>query len=235
MFASALACAAQLDLLSLVPRQTLISFAERLMIPCGLYLLSFRYDLGKLHGGRADDVTATGQFLMIRRGVYDRVGGHSAVRGEIFEDLELARRVKQASGRVRLVDGSRVISARMYQGWSDLWPGFAKNVVDMFGGPAATIATALAAVVLSVAALAAPIIDLVAVFTGEPWSVFALLLASVNAAIVVGFHIGGAAFLGAPFGYGLLFPLGYALGVVMAVEGAWRRQFGVVVWKGRSY
>ena len=35
----------RLDLLSLAPRQELRSFAERLILPCGLILLSFLQDL----------------------------------------------------------------------------------------------------------------------------------------------------------------------------------------------
>jgi chlorobactene glucosyltransferase len=235
LFSSAVAAAGELDLLSLSPRQTLVSFAERLMIPCGLYLLSFRHDVAKLHEGRGDEVTATGQFLMIRRDVYASAGGHSAVRGEICEDLELARRVKRAGGRVRLMDGSRVLSTRMYHGWSDLWPGFAKNVVEMFGGPAPTLMTALAAFALSVATFAALALDVTAALAGAPWSRVALVLAGVNAAIVVGFHVAGSIFLGIPPGFGLLFPLGYALGALIAADGVWRRRFGGVTWKGRRY
>ena len=46
LIASAVAEAERgLGLLSLAPKHRLVSFAERLMIPCGLYLLGFRQDL----------------------------------------------------------------------------------------------------------------------------------------------------------------------------------------------
>ncbi len=80
-----------LDLLSLAPRHRLKSFAERLILPCGHYLLSFSQDLAKVQAPDSDDVTATGQFMLFRRGAYDAVGGHAAVHAAICEDLELAR------------------------------------------------------------------------------------------------------------------------------------------------
>ena len=86
----------RLDLLSLAPRQQLRSFAERLILPCGLILLSFIQDLRKVQGRSSAEATATGQFMLIRRSAYDAVGGHAAVFSAICEDLEFARRLKQA-------------------------------------------------------------------------------------------------------------------------------------------
>ena len=54
----------RLDLLSLAPRQDLVSFAERLVLPCGLYLLGFRQDLRQVQARDSRDATATGQFML---------------------------------------------------------------------------------------------------------------------------------------------------------------------------
>jgi len=62
-----------LDVLSLAPHQELQSFAERLILPCGLILLSFLQNFGGSSAHRRD-VTATGQFMMVRRDAY-----HAAV------------------------------------------------------------------------------------------------------------------------------------------------------------
>ena len=54
---------------------------------------------------------AGGQFLAVRRDAYDRAGGHAAVRDRVLEDIELARAVKRAGGRIthrrRLPPGHR--------------------------------------------------------------------------------------------------------------------------------
>ncbi|HZD89352.1 MAG TPA: glycosyltransferase, partial [Pseudolabrys sp.] len=132
----------KLDLLSLAPRHQLLSFAERLILPCGHYLLSFTRDLARAQAPDSDDVTATGQFMLLRRAAYDAVGGHAAVCTDICEDLELARRFKQRGHHVLLEDGGKLLSTRMYTGWDTLWPGIAKNLVDMLGGALPTVLTA---------------------------------------------------------------------------------------------
>jgi chlorobactene glucosyltransferase len=167
--AVAAALTERLDLLSLAPRQELRSFAERLILPCGLILLSFLQVLRQAQARYSKDVTATGQFLLVRRAAYEAVGGHAAVRTSICEDLELARLLKQSGRAVLLMGAEELLSARMYTGWRTLWPGLAKNLVDTLGGPAATLWVAFAAVVLAWAAYLAPLIDLAGCMRGA-WS-----------------------------------------------------------------
>jgi chlorobactene glucosyltransferase len=237
LLASAVAAATsdRLDLLSLAPRQELVSFAERLVMPCGLYLLAFRQDLRKLQARHGDDATATGQFMLVRRRAYEKVGGHAAIHGAICEDVALARLLKRSGGHVVLRDGKALISTRMYTGWRTLWPGIAKNLVDMLGGPLPTVATALAGVTLAWAAWVLPIIDGASCAAGSTAGCVALIPALIGAAIAFGLHIAGAAYFGIPLWYGLLFPIGYTAGAVMALDSLRWRWRGRVVWKGRTY
>ena len=108
--------AQRLDLLSLAPRQQLQTFAERLILPCGLILLSFIQDLRQAQARSGRDVTATGQFMLVRRDAYEAVGGHASVSSAICEDLEFARRLKQSGRSVLLMGGEGLISTRMYTG-----------------------------------------------------------------------------------------------------------------------
>jgi chlorobactene glucosyltransferase len=224
-----------LDLLSLAPRQELGSFAERLIMPCGLYLLAFCQDLRKLQSRRGADVTATGQFMLIRRRAYHAVGGHAAVRHEICEDLALARLLKRAGHNVLLCDGSQLLSTRMYTGWDTLWPGIAKNLVEMLGGALPTIVTALAAVALAWALWLIPLADGLSCARGSSQGCIALMPALAAAFAAFGLHLAGAAHFRIPLWYGFLFPLGYTAGALMAADSVrwrWRRRVG---WKGRVY
>ena len=223
------------SLLSLAPRQLLVSFAERLMVPCGLYLLSFSQNFSRLQAPDSETVSATGQFMLIRRAAYEEVGGHAAVSGAICEDLELARLLKRSGHPVVLMDGARVISVRMYDGWRALWPGFAKNLLDMFGGAAASLSMAAAAVVLSWSLVLAPIADYAHCLGGSPWACAALGLAAPAALAALAFHIAGALYLGIPVWYALLFPLGYSIGAIMVLDAVRLRATGRVPWKGRVY
>jgi chlorobactene glucosyltransferase len=169
-----------LGLLSLTPRHALLGFAERLIVPCGLYLLGFSQNLAQIQKPHSEDVVATGQFMLIRRAAYERVGGHAAVRAEICEDLELARLLKRNGYRVLLKDGTQLLRGRMYTSWHTLWPGITKNLTDMLGGPAQTAATALIAVVIAWCAVLLPLSDAIACMSGVSHSCAALVVAAIG-------------------------------------------------------
>ena len=235
--ASAVEAAASrdLDLLTLAPRHELGSFAERLMLPCGLYLLGFCQDLERIQAPDSDEVVATGQFMLLRRRPYDGVGGHAAVRDAICEDVELALLMKRRGHRVLLMDGNLLLSTRMYSGWSTLWPGFAKNLIELLGGSLRTLLAAPVVLALAWTAVWLPLFDLAAVLHGAGGAPLALSLATLGSAAVIGLHVGGAVHFRIPWWYGLLFPLGYTAGAVMALDSVRWRFTGRVHWKGRVY
>ncbi len=237
LIASAIAAVGKegLDLLSLAPRQELQSFAERLVMPCGLYLLAFCQDLRRVQARNGSEVTATGQFMLVRRASYESVGGHAAVRGAICEDLMLARLIKRSGGYALLQDGRRLLATRMYRGWSTLWIGIAKNLSEMLGGPLRTIAIAAAAVALAWAAWLLPIIDAVHCADGNSGACIGLVPAALGSAAAFGLHIAGTSYFGIPLWYGLLFPFGYSAGALIAIDSVWRRLSGRISWKGRTY
>jgi chlorobactene glucosyltransferase len=224
-----------LDLLSLMPRQELRSFAERLILPCGLILLSFVQDLRHCQSRSGNEVVATGQFMLVRRDAYEAVGGHAAVCAAICEDLEFARRLKQTGRAVLLMGGDGLLSTRMYTGWRTLWPGLAKNLVETLGGPPATLGLAFAAVILAWAAFIVPISDLAGWLRGDQGALSALILALAGSGAALGLHVAATFYFRIPFWYGLVFPLGYTVGALIAIDSVRRRISGRVSWKGRIY
>lgn len=225
----------RLDLLSLAPRQELKSFAERLILPCGLILLSFTQDLHKVQAQSGSGVTATGQFMLMRRDAYEALGGHAAVSGAICEDLEIARLLKQSGRTVLLMSGEDVLSTRMYTGWRTLWPGLAKNLVDTLGGRRSTLAVAAIAVILAWAAIVVPLVDAIGWAQDSALAWAALMLALLGSAAAFALHIAAARHFRIPLYYGLLFPLGYTVGAIMALDSVRRRLHGRISWKGRIY
>ena len=225
----------KLDLLSLAPRQELVSFAERLILPCGLYLLAFTQDLRGIEAPDRPEVNATGQFMLIRRTAYDAVGGHAAVRHAICEDVALARRVKQSGRSFALYGGERVLSTRMYSGWRTLWPGIARNLTETLGGPRATIRTALLGLALAWAAVLVPTFDAWRCHDAVTQACGALAAALPASVAAFGMHLAGTGYFRIPFWYGLIFPLGYTAGALIALDSVRRRLSGRVSWRGRAY
>lgn len=223
------------DLLSLAPKLELRSIAERLVIPCGFYILAFTRDLARTQQPDNDEAVATGQFMLIRRSAYEAVGGHAAVRTAICEDVELARLMKRRGHRVLLLDGARFVNARMYDSWGELWPGFAKNLTEMLGGPARTIVIAALAVSMAAASLLLPAFDLFACVDGSKGACIALAPALAGSAAIFALHIAGALHFEIPLWYGFLFPAGYLAGAMIALDSLRWRARRRILWKGRVY
>jgi chlorobactene glucosyltransferase len=225
-----------IDMLSLAPFQELGSFWERLIIPAGLVLIACAKDLRLIDDPASSEVSANGQFILIRRAVYLAVGGHAAVRGKICEDKALAANVKLAGHRFRLLGAERLARTRMYTDLRSLWEGFAKNAVEIMGDAAATIAAATAGLAIAWAAVLLPGIavgDLVQ--QPSPLAAIGCALALVGSLAATGVMVGTARHFRIPAVYGLLFPFGYAAVAALAWRSVRVRRNGRVSWKGRTY
>jgi hypothetical protein len=147
-----------LDLASPWPRPVAGTVAERLVQPLAPWLWATTLPLRLAETSpRPSLAAANGQFLLVTRTVYEWVGGHAAVRHEVIEDVALLRAVKRAGGRGVPIEGHRLASCRMYDGWPALREGYAKSLWASVGGSPAASAAAAAALtgVYVVPALAA--------------------------------------------------------------------------------
>jgi chlorobactene glucosyltransferase len=118
------------DLLSIAGTQEMGSFWERLVQPQVFGILLQRYGSTE-HVNRsrfASNKIANGQCLFVRRESYDAVGGHSAVRHKVAEDLAMAQHWFRAGRTVSLVIGLDQLSTRMYTSLRELVEGWGKNV-----------------------------------------------------------------------------------------------------------
>lgn len=227
----------ELDMLSLEPYQVLGSFWERLVIPCGFFLMAFFQDLRRVNDPRQPDAVANGQFILIRREVYQSVGGHAAVRREITEDTALARLVKASGGRLAVLGAEDLIRTRMYTGLAPLWEGITKNVIIMAGGIPRTLLVAFSALLLAAASILLPAWTGVALALGDGGALTGAACALAWSASLAMFatHVAGTWHFRIPAWYGLLFPLGYSVGAAIACHSVHKWLRGNVSWKGRVY
>ena len=117
-------------LLSVAGRQEMGSFWERIVQPQVFAVIAGRYGGTERvsRSGRTVDKIANGQCLLMPRDVYDRVGGHAAVRDKVAEDLKLAQCTHAAGFPVHLLLGEAQLSTRMYTSLRELVGGWRKNV-----------------------------------------------------------------------------------------------------------
>jgi hypothetical protein len=102
---------------------------------------------------------AAGPFMLFRRSVYEQIGGHRALAGEVVEDLALARRIKHQGHRLRYLLGLDVVALNMYANFDALWEGWTKN---WFLGLDASVPKALGAAAVVVLMFSGPWLLMVA-------------------------------------------------------------------------
>jgi len=120
--------------LSLSPEQECRGFWERLIQPVVCDLLDQTYPMVEVNNPTSPGAAAHGAFLLIRREVYDAVGGHERLRGELLEDVALARAVKERGERLCFAPANGLVRSRMYRSFTHLREGWTKNLYLLMGG-----------------------------------------------------------------------------------------------------
>lgn len=225
------------DLMTVVGRQIMGSFWERLVQPHIFFAMVIRFfDIeGAVRGGRWRDAIANGQFMLFRRGAYEGLGGHTAVKGEVVEDLVLAQIVVRRGHRLSVRLAETAFATRMYRSLGDLVAGWSKNIVR---GGLATMPPRLRPFVAPFSVLFAaalwllPPVALLAALTGLGGG-WLLVWAGTTVGVSALLWTFVTARMGAPAAYGLLYPLGASVGMYIFLR-SWARGRNVE-WKGRRY
>lgn len=230
-------------LVSYSPEQELGSFWERALIPLVYCRLSEKYSYARVNDPQSLDAAANGQFLMILRDVYTRIGGHAAVAGEILEDVALARRVKQAGYRIYFTAPIGIVRTRMYRTFRDMWQGWTKNLYALLGGSGSKVLAEMLRYTPWAETLAlfvvTPALEIAAASSGSP---------SMKIEAHYLFLYALAFYAARHFWYGVslyrnLYPVRYIQyyvpGVLLytaaALNSWWKKKRGTLVWKGREY
>jgi len=121
-------------LVSFSPEQITGTWYEKSLIPYVYLRLAKRFSYEQVNDPNSPVAAANGQFLMMRRDVYDAIGGHTGVAGEVLEDVALARRVKAAGQRIWFGSGNGIVRVRMYRSFRGMWQGWKKNLYRLMGG-----------------------------------------------------------------------------------------------------
>jgi glycosyltransferase involved in cell wall biosynthesis len=121
-------------LVSFSPEQIAERWYEKALIPYVYLRLAKKFSYEQVNNPDSPVAAANGQFLMIRRDVYDAIGGHSGVAGEVLEDVAIALRVKQTGHRIWFGSGKGIVRTRMYRSFGAMWDGWKKNLYRLMGG-----------------------------------------------------------------------------------------------------
>jgi len=218
----------EVALLSVIPRQRMGSWGERLFVPAGFALIYNALSCWRIYlEGRPRflNAAAIGQYLLVRRDVYFACGGHHAIRSAILDDVALGGLIKQCGHRIALIDGDWV-SCRMYRGFREVVEGFSKNAFAVLSS--SLLLSAIFLVVCLGVFIWPPVEVLVSVLAGQPsWpALLAVALTALNLGVV-------AQRLGQPWWIGLLYPAHFAIGLGILLNSMRWHYTGQARWKGR--
>jgi len=225
------------DMVSVMPRQLLVSFWERLIMPHVFALIMFRYpDLKRVNRTRDPrNVIANGQFLLIRRDAYEAVGGHEALRGEVVEDQALAQRVVGSGRRLFVAHADELMETRMYRSLRAIIEGWSKNLaIGMRRASPERLGTAtpwITAAIMTVMWVLPPAVVVASMFTAvspwfEAWSLTVTVLSLVYWLVLL-------VRMRVPPLFALGYPIGALSVVALTIRSGLRGPR--IEWKGRAY
>ncbi|NJD11088.1 MAG: glycosyltransferase [Gemmatimonadetes bacterium] len=225
------------DLVSVLPRQRMLTFWERVILPQLFTAISIRYhDVERISQTRRPrGAIANGQFMLFRRDSYERIGGHEAVHEEVVEDMALAQAVVEDGGRLLLAHADDLMETRMYRSLRGIIEGWTKNLAQgsRRAVPAwlAPLAPWLIALVTLAAWVVPPVLLVASIFEPLLPGVQSWALAAAGAGAACWVLVNAA--LRAPPQHGLVYPLGALAVALLFVRSAIRGDR--VVWRERRY
>lgn len=221
----------RVDLFSVIPRQEMVTFWERLIQPQVFVALAARVsDLRRLNRTRIEwNGIANGQFILVTRASYETVGTHEAVKSSVADDLMLAQAYIRHGLDIFLAHAPHDMRTRMYGSLREIVAGWSKNLAlgAPLMAPPVPWLRALLPYVMWIPALlwvAPPVL-----WAAYGWD-FAAIATVASLITWIGIYAGERA----PVYYALLYPLGAVMVAFIMIRSAWRGK-RKVEWRGRTY
>ena len=125
----------KVDLLSYSPEQETAAWWELAVMPLVFADLVRTYSSEKINDPADPTVAANGQYILVRREVYEALGGHGVLPLNVLEDIELAKIFKVSGHRIWFRYGAGIVRTRMYRTFSAMWEGWSKGLAILFRRP----------------------------------------------------------------------------------------------------
>ncbi|GAB4428192.1 MAG: glycosyltransferase family 2 protein [Anaerolineales bacterium] len=231
----------QADLFTIMTRQIMLTFWERTILPLVMTALSVGFSPHKVNDPNRKDAIANGQFIFIKRDVYQATGGHTAIKHSIVEDKDLALLVKSQGYRLVIADGRQVAATRMYTSLAEMWEGWTKNIfLGLRDDPGLLWLGVFGAFLAFAAALLLPGWVLWGLYVAVAGVSLAGSVVLVEAVLLwlylVFWRMCASRDMDIPVWYALTTPLGAGVFAAMMLVSAWNVLTGKgVTWKGRRY
>lgn len=211
----------QLSLLSIFPRQKMVSVGEKISVPLMNWILLSLLPLALIRKSENPAfAAANGQFMFFDARVYREIQPHQLFKNHRVEDIAISRHFKNLGLKTDTLLGDSFVECRMYKGLSESVSGFTKNVFQFFGNSISLT------VLFAVATTITPF--WIFFYLGAVWGIFSVVLVLLIRVFV-------ALASKQPVGMNVLFIVPqhvvFWIIVIKAVINHFRKK---MIWKGRN-
>lgn len=232
--------AQEVDFLTIIPQLDAPTVWERVLQPICALVLMFWFQPKRVNNPAYPTAYANGAFMLLTRRCYDGIGGHSAVRNALNEDIQLARRTKAQGWRLCVVENDGLYRTRMYPTFGAAWRGWSRIFCGALQTPwragLAAVMVMVFAVLPSLGTITAALGFLTATSATAPTWAFALTVWSLAFLVehLVVWRLYGALKVGR--GWSLLYLLA-GLFMVGILVNAFLKTLGATstTWRGMTY
>ena len=224
------------DMLSGYIKEKAVTFGERITVPLIFMLTGFVLPmfLNRVTPFPFTSV-AIGQYIMIKKKVFEAVGGYESMKTLISEDVFLARLIKKNGYKTIFTDCKRAAICRMYTGYTESVNGITKNIFSFLSNNTAVILTAIIGVsVFLLLPFPLFVVSLAINVMAGGWITTITVLLGINVLLmfVVWVLVSGSQHL--PFSTPFLYPILFTNLLYMATLSFVRTVTGKgYMWKGR--
>jgi Glycosyltransferases, probably involved in cell wall biogenesis len=230
------------DMFSVATQQELPTFWDKVMMPMAFMGIFMLYPPRQVNDPESPIALANGQFILIKRSVYDTIGGYARpeLKATLLDDRDLAYTVKHAGYRLHFVDGRQLASVHMYPRLSDAWKGWRKNAyLGNRGGLAFVLLQLLGLPTITVLPFLLPLLLLYRRCTRRRAAITATTINGVTAlelGPLLAYRIWLNRGMEIPWYYSFTHPLAGAIFEGILAQSTWRIITGKGVdWRGRQY
>ena len=157
-----------IDLFSILPDLEMNGFWEKVIQPVCSGVMMIWFSPDKVNNPAKPNAYANGAFMLMRREVYQAIGTHEAVKGEVNEDMHMADRVKTSGKKLRVLRSDGLYTVRMYTSFKQIIRGWSRIFFGTFGTLKRLTISFLLMTVMGLLPYAAALVGLLGLGSGAP-------------------------------------------------------------------
>jgi chlorobactene glucosyltransferase len=218
------------DMLSGYVGQVLLSFGEIITVPLMFFLTGFVIPLFVNRYTKVSWFSAAiGQFIVVRKAVFEAIGGCNSFKKKTSEDIYMSRYIKSKGYNTRFLNITEHVKCRMYNGYQSAVEGIGKNIFD-FLGKSTFLIFLIMVLILIFLVLPFPLL-FICIISSSPWTWHVIAVVTLHTLTWLFMFLGQRL----NWWYGFLWPLMFINLIYMGLWSWFRTVSGKgFLWKDRK-